>query len=122
MKLFKKIDFWIQVILIAGSLIFIAFEPSDFITTYFIVGGWQLFSCIIHVSLTGHFISHRWRTLYYRTLLGLVISTLLLYVTGLVLLLLFLMVFLPPVLACWYAFTCSEENDLLMKKAFIHLK
>jgi hypothetical protein len=122
MRLFKKIDFWIQVLLIAGSLVFIMFEPSDFLTCYFVVGGWQIFSCLIHGLFQSHFITHRWRLLYYRTLLILVISAGLLYITGIFVALMIVMLFIPPVLACWYAFTCNEENDLLMKKNFIHLK
>ncbi|MET0463125.1 MAG: hypothetical protein ABW007_08220 [Chitinophagaceae bacterium] len=122
MKLFKKIDFWIQLVLITGSLVFVAIDLPNFIVCYFVIGGWQIFSCIIHVFLQGQFIAHRWRLLYCRALLMLGVSAVLFYAMGVFILLLIILVFLPPVLACCYAFICREENHLLARKDFIHLK
>lgn len=122
MKLFKKVDAWLQIILIAGGVIFCVFNMDYMYIPYFLVGGWQLLSCGIHLFFSGHFITHRWRNMYYKTLIALIVLLFILYLLQWVLAGLFTLLFLSPLLACWYAFTCREENTLLAEKELIHFK
>ncbi|GEM_PF-734184 len=62
---FKRIDITIQSLLITSSLLapFIVDAPL-FLAGYFIVGGWQLTSCITHLFLRQKFLPSRERAPY----------------------------------------------------------
>jgi hypothetical protein len=50
MKNFKKFDAWISILLIAGfSVPTIINRDYTFIIGYFVVGGWQVISMLVHV-------------------------------------------------------------------------
>ena len=120
MNPYKLIDFWIQVILISGSLIYCFLDPSFLLYAYFLVGGWQLLSCLFHAIYKGHYYEAGDRKYYLKALLwvfilGIVtIPVWLLYGFGLL--------FISPLLALWYTFICYHENKLLEHKSLIHLK
>jgi hypothetical protein len=51
MKKFKKIDTWISIILITGfAIATIIRRDYTFIIGYFVVGGWQVISMLVHAS------------------------------------------------------------------------
>ncbi|MBI1342325.1 MAG: hypothetical protein GC171_05235 [Terrimonas sp.] len=96
-------------------------------TAYFIVGGWQLISMIAHLFLKKKYIRIPSRKTYEVILLILLATGLLCF--GLAYLdipifwyYLYLMLFLPPLLAIFYHFICYKEYQLLAKKELIHLK
>ena len=123
MKTFKKIDFWISAISIFVFAIF-SFVRQDgtLIIGYFTVGVWQVVSMLIH-QLNGWFTSKGSRRYYhhYITLAAvlMIISTPLLYVTGIVF---FILLYLAPVMAVYYTSICFRELAVLEAKALVHLK
>jgi len=120
MKSYKLIDFWIQVILISGSLLCCLLDPSYLLYAYFLVGGWQLLGCLLHAIYKQHYYEARDRKNYLKTLLWVFILGVVtipvwpLYGFGLF--------FISPLLAVWYASICYHENKLLEYKSLIHLK
>ena len=50
MKKFKKIDVWISIILITGfAIATLINRDNTFMLGYFVVGGWQVISMVVHV-------------------------------------------------------------------------
>lgn len=120
MKTLKLIDFWGQVTLISASLLSLAIGAEIAFWGYFFVGGWQVLSCIAHGLLKERFFSAKDRKLYIRTLtwiliLG-IISIPVWIIYG------FVLLFVSPFLAIWYATICYNENELLEHKSLVHLK
>lgn len=64
--LLKQIDVVVQCILIPGAIVYALGNGSgfNFIFSYFIVGGWQLTSCITHLFLRQKFLPSRERAPY----------------------------------------------------------
>lgn len=130
MKLFKKIDLGIQLVLIAAFVawsVYRSFTYGDqgevFIYGCFTVGTWQLLSLLLHAFLDRHYYPVIGRKNYaYLTLLTglLAVSASL----GRSLLFFYLMALcvIGPLLAVWYLFICYREIVLLEKKSLIHLK
>jgi hypothetical protein len=122
MKTFKLLDFWIQVILIAGSIVICIFFPSPvrFFGSYYLVGGWQLTSCLIHLLFRNGYYASRDRKFYLRTLLVLFLCSISLFIVPVIYGLLLLLI--SPMLAIWYASICYSENKMLKHKLLMHLK
>ena len=120
MKTFKLIDFWGQVSLIAASLLSLMWRPDIVFLGYFVVGGWQVVSCLLHVSMPGGYLAVHDRKYYNRTLIWLLaigilsIPFWLLY--G------FCLLIISPFLAIWYASICYAENKLIEHRSLVHLK
>ena len=131
MKRFKVIDSWISIILIPVFLIvgFITMSTKA-LPGYFIVGGWQIISMIIH-SVNRWFTEHgEQRSRYHK-----IILVLALVVTGLIglsqlnefflvplLFIMFLLLILSPVMAIYYTYICYEETYVRMKRPMELLK
>ena len=120
MKIFKIIDCWIQLLLIIGCTVY-AFYDHDFVLyAYFVVGGCQVLSCLIHLAFPNHFFSTTDRNYYNKTLL----ITLILGVVTIPVCLIFGfgLLFASPLLAIWYTSICFKETKILKHKAFVHIK
>lgn len=120
MRHLKLIDFWIQVILIAGCLFYALISPNFILTAYFLVGGWQFTSYLIHEFSKDNYYASSKRKYYGRVLLAVFILGVLaipvwpFYGMGLLI--------VYPFLAIWYATICYTELRLLEYKTLIHLK
>ncbi|MDF2385313.1 hypothetical protein JMG10_27835 [Nostoc ellipsosporum NOK] len=117
---FKKIDIAIQLLLIVPFLFFGLFINSPFfVIGYFVVGGWQVTSFFIHLYHKDKFTPAGGRKVYGKTIaaiagiaLGLLALSLLIEEFGtLTLIYLFLLLFITPVIACWYWAICMNEVD-----------
>jgi len=73
MKIFKSVDVMIQLNLIVFGVIIGVLNPNYAIYSYFIVGGWQLLSCVIHGVFPGHYNSVQARKYYLLALLILIL-------------------------------------------------
>jgi hypothetical protein len=115
MKIFKKIDVTVQLLLIlAASIVNLLFQ-RDFLSeylmvSYFIVGGWQILSVIVHALNPLPFRS-RWRRVYLWTLLSIVILGL--FCIPVFLYYLFFLLFVSAALAIFYFITCVRETQRL---------
>lgn len=120
MKTFKLIDFWGQVILISSSLLSVLWDTEIVFYGYFVVGGWQVCSCVAHGYLENNYFQAKDRKYYTKTLLWVfiigVISIPVWIIYG------FLLLFVSPFMAIWYASICYTENKLLEHKSLVHLK
>ncbi|MBL7710078.1 MAG: hypothetical protein JNJ86_13470 [Chitinophagaceae bacterium] len=120
---FKTTDFLIQLIGFAIGLFMIPFQER-FLLMYFLVGGWQIGSLLIHwfdnrgLQLTSKRSAYAW------TALVTGILTLLIVLSDSEILLPYLVIVLvfTPVLAIWYMSICYREIIRLRKRDLIHLK
>ena len=122
MKSFKYYDFWLQLLLIAGSLIYLLFiDPSSVFYAYALIVGWQMFSNLIHHFSKSYYLEVGTRKYYFKVLTGIsIISFFLFLLTDA--LSLDILLFMIPLLIIWYTSICYKENQILKHKAFIHLK
>ena len=117
MKQFKIIDFWVSVILIVASVVFVLVKRNieiGFIYCYFIVGGWQVISMITH-AVNGWFVGKKMLRFYYHwfTLLAIITMPL-----GSI----FLLLYIAPLLAIIYTLICRDELFRKMKRPLDVLK
>lgn len=131
MKVFKKIDVWVSALLIfVFPLLGLITMNENFFYGYFVVGGWQGVSMLVH-TINKWFIEKRSTRLYYHklVLLVVVVYTLL---TGIVimteflliplLLLLYVLLFASPVMAIFYTYMCYQETYIKMRRPMELLK
>jgi hypothetical protein len=129
MKLYKQIDFIIQILLFVCGVI-ISFDPRWlFIYSYFIVGGWQLLSVIVHLILNEKFYPASGRRNYYFSLLiifslGIIFfaAVQLNFHNGILIIIPFLALFVTPLMGFWYINICHTEIKTLEYKSLVHLK
>ena len=124
MKKFKEVDAWISIILITGfAIATIINRDYTFLIGYFVVGGWQAISMIIHAN-KGWFTENNSKRYKYHwivvitcmvVLLGIAIYPLLFY-TLIVLLL------VAPFMAIYYTWLCYQEVYIKMKRPLDLLK
>ena len=114
MKQFKKTDLYISILLIIASIIYslIVFN-FDFIYTYFIVGGWQVISMVVHQVNKWHTEKGTKRFIYHRIVIVTGLVSLLSYFTRdfFIYVLLFLL-FASPLMAIYYTWICYREISL----------
>jgi len=124
MKIFKIIDVWLSLALI-GIFIILSLILLDqtFLVGYFVVGGWQVISMIVH-AVNSWFCYQGGKRHVYHWIVAFTIMT---GVLGFVLfpLLYFVLVvllFAAPVMALYYAWICYEEVYVKMQRPLHHLK
>ncbi len=124
MKKFKKIDIYISILLIAGfTLMSFVNMDSTFFVGYFVVGGWQLVSMVIHAALGWFTQAYTRRYVYQFIVLGIIVMAL----SGLVfefllILLAFPLLFAAPFMAMYYTWICYYELNTFMKRPLAYLK
>jgi len=131
MKRFKVADFWISVLLIGGFLIFgVITRDQRSVYGYFAVGGWQVISMAVHWANKWFTKENQQRLYYHRFVL--ILSLVILLSTGIgqlteillipVLVILWLLLFIAPLMAVFYAGICYEETFIKMKRPMYLLK
>ena len=111
MTLFKKIDWWIQVIAIFWAIAN-AFFGEDFIISYLVVGAIQLLSSFIHIIFTNKFIHDKHRKYYYWSILLLLLAALP-FLQANFLIVAMILIFVSPLQAIWYVVIGYLENQSL---------
>jgi hypothetical protein len=125
MKTFKRLDFRIQVTLISLSLAYgILFRNELFLYGYYITGGWQLLSCLVHFVFKQAYYSTAGRIAYLKCIMMLIALGLLLGIAYSPALIIygFIMLAVPPFLAYWYADICRRETEMLEYRSLVQLK
>jgi hypothetical protein len=117
MKSFKNIDCTIQgVLIILGLVMGVSsrrmFDDTTFFAGYFLVGGWQLISVIVHFFYEAPY-KKTMRKIYLITLGVLIIALLISIPTGGIIVMLFGLLFFSPVMAVYYLITCINETQKL---------
>lgn len=119
MKKFKELDFGISTGLIGLFAIASIVDRSGFLNTnlllgYFVVGGWQLISMIIHTS-KGYFTKRWGRRFYYQWISLIAVVTI---PAGSI----WVLYYLAPFMALYYAYICYNETFVKMKRPMELLK
>ncbi len=118
MKLFKSIDNIIQLLLIAGAFILNLFSRGGlldsvyFFPSYFVVGGWQVLSVIIHFFFRPPYPTTM-RKIYLVALALVFVVTLGSIPLKGILMVLMGLLFVTPVMAIYYLVTCMVETKRL---------
>ncbi len=124
MKKFKQIDFWTSVTLISFffSYGFIKQDDSAFIG-YFVVGGWQIISMLLHLFKKRFTHAGSKRSVYH----WFVFCFSFLMITGLlindfVIITLIILSLVTPVMAIYYTMICYDEVYVKMKRPLAQLR
>ena len=123
MKKFKQIDFLISCLLIVSSIVW-AFVTLDyrFLVGYFVVGGWQLISMLVHVFMDWFSEKGTKRFNYQVAVLAIIIIGSLGFLISPLLVIYFPLLFLSPFMAAWYAWLCYNETYVKMQRPMAFLK
>ena len=115
MKKFKEVDVWISIILITGfAIATIINRDYTFLLGYFVVGGWQVISMLVHVyhhSFTekkGFRRNYHWITL---------ISLITMPVGSF-----WILLFAAPFMAVFYTWLCYDEVRKMNQRPLALLK
>ena len=123
MKKFKQADVLISGVLIIASIGW-AFTTYDerFFVGYFVVGGWQVVSMIVHTVMDWFCEKGTARSNYQWTVFLIIIVALLGFVIYPLLIIYFLLLFLSPFMAIWYTWLCYNETYVKMRRPMALLK
>ncbi|MEO5941935.1 MAG: hypothetical protein ABIP30_03155 [Ferruginibacter sp.] len=124
MKKFKIIDTWISIILITGFLLTSLIKRDEtFIYGYFVIGGWQVISMIIH-GINGWFTNKGSGRFAYHCLVAVIIGLSLLgaLVYPVLYLVMIVMIFSAPIMAIGYTMMCYKEVYVKMQRPLALLK
>ena len=124
MKQFKIIDFWINVGLIIGSIIYTVNEGGEsFFVGYFVVGGWQVISMLTHFFNKWLCEAGTKRKNYHLYVLVIFITAFVgLAIDSLIVLLMYLLLFTAPIMAVFYTWLCFHEIYVKMRRPLALLK
>ncbi|WP_153801033.1 hypothetical protein [Foetidibacter luteolus] len=123
MKLWKQIDAWVQLLLIAASLALVISLPgSHFFAPYFVVGGWQFLSIVVHDISRSFTVKGSARNRYHVTTYIAVALMLLSYFFEPFLLVFAILLFAAPLMAAYYLALCFREIQSLQKRPLSQLK
>ncbi len=123
MKKFKLFDVWGSIILIAGfTVVSLVRLDATFLTGYFIVGGWQVISMLVH-AINGWFCERGSKRYNYHCIVAITIVVTLSGFAIYPLLFIFVpLLFVAPFMAIWYCCLCYEEVYVKMQRPLSLLK
>lgn len=131
MRTLKLADFFISTALIITLTCVTLVHPTMIFTSYFIVGGWQLFSMIIHFFNNWFVVKGSVRKAYHQFVLWIFVSffglalvayTLFPGIETIILVYLYLLLVFAPVMAIFYTILCFMEWQDLRPKPMARLK
>ena len=122
MRNFKQLDFWLNTVLIPGSIVAGCIQNDFWFYGYFIVGGWQLISMSVH-TWQRWFTTDPGRRNYHRLVLIVLIAALTGAIWKTVLFILaVLLLFSAPLMAVYYSWICYTEVYVKMQRPLALLK
>lgn len=115
MKKFKEADMWISIVLIAGfTMASLINRDYTFIIGYFVVGGWQVISMIIHVF--NKWFTEKWGSRYiyhWITVISLITMPMGSF---------WILLFTAPFMAVYYTWICYTEVRKMYERPLNVLK
>ena len=122
MKIFKLIDCWLQVVTIAICLAFSVTGIFTFYYAYFIVGGVQFISMIVHEA-AHFFVSAGTARRKYQNAVYIIVACMILSIWLEPFVYIFIpMFFLAPFMAAYYLRLCCKETYVYLKRPLSILK
>lgn len=124
MKTFKHIDLWISagLIIICAVVVVYSQSISYLLTSYFIIGAWQVTSMIVHVLNNWFMKKGGSRSFYHWLTLTIIGVSLLGFVLKPLLIIFYFLLFASPFFAAWYAIICYAELKELKMSHSLNLK
>lgn len=122
MKTFKLIDCWIQIIIISICLVLSVVQVLPFYYAYFIVGGAQLLSMLIHEAMHSFTLRGSARRKYHTVVYVIVVSMISSIWLEPFLFIFVLLLFVAPFMAVYYVSLCYREVYVYMKRPLSILK
>ena len=121
MKGIKKADYIIQGLLIVAGLVMVltakrVLDDEQFFIAYFMVGGWQVLSVIVHFFYKAPY-NTKMRKIYLVALGIVLLITALALPTDNIIGVLAGLLFVSPVMAVYYLITCIKETQALQAVA-----
>lgn len=115
MKKFKKTDAWTSVVLIvAFAIVSIIYKNYSFILGYFVVGGWQVISMLVHIFSKRIMPKNGRRNFYHWvTLIALITMPVGSF---------WVLLFTAPFMAVYYTWLCFDELHALNQRPLAMLK
>lgn len=115
MRKFKRIDYWISIILITGFAIATLINRDyTFILGYFVVGGWQVISMLAHVYYRCFTHKKGSRHIYHWiTFISLVTMPIGSF---------WILLFTAPLMAVYYTWLCVDETRKMNQRPLALLK
>jgi hypothetical protein len=104
-----------------GTIVSFIFLDTTFIYWYFIVGGWQVISMLVH-AVSGWFTRKKSRRYYHWTVAIIIVMGILAFIMPYLLFIYYIMLFAAPVMAICYTFMCYQEVKELKKNHALALK
>jgi hypothetical protein len=118
----KKFDFWGQIVATVACVLYGILFREGFFAFYFIVGSWQVISTITHLY-SKNTLTTRGRQFYNIFLVAIAILVALgLIIPAILYLMLYVLLFVSPCLAIWYATICYKEIEINQYRALVHFK
>ena len=116
MKRFKQIDLFINIILITGFTVLTVYKSAYLFMAYFITGGWQVISMLVH-AFAGWFTGKNTARRSYHWVSFIIIAMGILGpVVSIFYLIYFIMLFAAPVMAITYSVICYNELRSLQQR------
>ncbi|MGC4100144.1 hypothetical protein [Ferruginibacter sp.] len=124
MKQFKTIDVWISMILIFSFVIYGCCRQDEyFLTGYFVVGGWQVISMLVHYFNKWFCEAGTKRRNYHFTVFTIfILAGAGIIFTAILYLVLIVLLFAAPVMAIFYTWLCYDEVYVKMQRPLDLLK
>ncbi|HRI21539.1 MAG TPA: hypothetical protein PLA68_11330 [Panacibacter sp.] len=124
MKTFKRLDVFFQSLLVLFAIASLYQNNPLFesYTNYFIVGGWQFTSMLVH-EFAGSFTAKGGRRRHYQNAVYIIVLCML---AGMAippfLFIFFILVFAAPLMAVYYLYMCYDETYHYMQRPLSQLK
>ena len=124
MKAFKQWDTWVSAGLLAGLAIVTLVKQSFemLITSYLIIGGWQVISMLVH-TFGGWFLKRNGARIYYHRFTAIILGCVLMgFAVPPFLFIFYFLLLASPFLAVSYTLICFEELKQLRMAHALNLK
>ena len=117
MRTLKKVDLFVQVVLILGFAITTVSQNSNaFILGYFVVGAWQGASMVVHTLKSWHTRKGSARSIYQVVTVVVLLLAVLSFTLPIIIYFFFALLFLAPFMAITYAAICYHETFYYTKR------
>jgi len=116
MKLFKQIDLVISIALITGLSFWYIYDQDTLFTAYFVTGGWQVLSMIVHESGRWFTAKGTARRMYHRVSLIIIAMGALTPLVHIFFFIYFIMLYAAPVMAITYSLICYQEIKIISQR------
>lgn len=125
MRKFKRFDVWFNCVLILLSLTLAMVNSTalDWMYGYFIVGGWQIISMLVHAKMHWFTDKRSFRIIYHHIVAAIIALAIAgIYIPDMLYLIMVSLLFIAPIMAISYTLMCYREYRLSIQRPLALLK